>query len=156
MRKYYFDLILELMEKNKDIYFISAGLGWPRTDELQARFPDRFTQGEASEQTCLDMAVGLAKSGKIPFVYTITPFYWRAAETIRTYIAHENYHVIMCGAGRDDDYKEDGFTHDGTDIKGLMDLLNIKCHFPGEKEELPELLNTLINNKQPHFLSLKR
>ena len=73
MKKEFFDYIIPLMQKNKEIYFISCGLGWPRTDELK-QFGDRYIQTEASEQTALDIAVGLAYAGKMVFVYTITPF----------------------------------------------------------------------------------
>ncbi len=34
MTKEFFDYIIELMRKNKKIYFISIGLGLPRINEL--------------------------------------------------------------------------------------------------------------------------
>lgn len=156
MRKEFFDILLTLMD-NPDIYIIFCGLGYPRYDEYKAKYPDRVINVEASEQTGLDIAVGLASQGKIPFIYTITPFFWRGAETIRTYIAHDNYHVIMCGAGRDKDYTvDDGFTHDGTDIKGLMDLLEITSYYPDDPEDLPKILKTIIEGNRPYYLSLRR
>src|SRR5260221_9933958 len=103
MKRNFFDYIIEVMTDNPDIWFISAGLGWPRTDELSDKYPDRFIQTEASEQTACDIAVGLAYEGKIPFIYTITPFYLRAFETLRTYFNHEKLHVCLVGAGRNDD-----------------------------------------------------
>jgi transketolase C-terminal domain/subunit len=103
----------------------------------------------------MDIAIGLAHEGKIPFVYTITPFFWRGAESIRL-LAHDKYHVIMCGAGRDKDYADDGFTHDGTDIKGLMDLLEVTSYFPDDSEDLPKILNTVIEGNRPYFISLRR
>lgn len=153
MRKYFFDILLTLME-NKDIYVIFVGLGFPRYDEFKAIYPDRVINTEVSEQTAIDIAIGLAHQGKIPFVYTITPFFWRAAESVRL-LAHDNYKVIMCGAGRNDDYKEDGFTHDASDIKGLMDLLSISSYFP-EMDTLPEVLNKAIIIDKPLFISLRR
>jgi len=154
MRKYFFDLMVELM-KNEDIYLIFVGLGYPRYDEFKELYPDRVINTEASEQTAMDIAIGLAHEGKIPFVYTITPFFWRGAESIRL-LAHDKYHVIMCGAGRYKDYADDGFTHDGTDIKGLMDLLEVTSYFPDDSEDLPKILNTVIEGNRPYFISLRR
>jgi transketolase C-terminal domain/subunit len=155
MRKDFFDILLTLMD-NPNIYVIFVGLGFPRYDEFKALYPDRTYNTEASEQTALDIAVGLAHEGKIPFVYTITPFFWRAAESIRL-LAHDGYHVVMCGAGRDKDYTvDDGFTHDASDIKGLMDLLDITTYFPEDSDELPKILNAIIQGNRPYFLSLRR
>lgn len=144
------------MFQNKDIYFISCGLGWPRTDELK-KFKDRFVQAEASEQTALDISVGLAYEGKMPFVYTITTFFLRGYETIRTYIDHEHLNVKLIGAGRDDDYsKHDGFSHECGDIPDLLSFFDIKQYFPETNEEMKQNLDEMITNKNPEFLSIKK
>jgi len=157
MRKEFFDYLLKLMGQNEKIYVIFVGLGYPRYEEFKNTYPDRVINTEAAEQTALDIAVGLSMSGMIPFVYTITPFYWRAAETIRYYIAHENLPVIMCGAGRDDDYsKEDGFSHDGKDINILMEGLKIQCYWPDTVEQIQQLTTLMTILNQPAFLSLRR
>lgn len=157
MRKDFFDYLYLLMETNKKIYIVFVGLGYPRYDEFKAKYPDRTINTEASEQAALDIAVGLARMDMIPFVYTITPFYWRGAETIRNYMSHEGYPVIMCGAGRGEDYTiDDGFTHDAKDISQLMDLLKIKTCWPETKEEIPALVEEMIREKKPYYLSLRR
>ena len=99
MKKDFFDILFKIMKTNEDIYILFGGLGYPRVDEFLKEFPDRAFNFEASEQTMLDSAVGLAYSGKIPFIYTIASFYWRGAETIRTYLNRENLHCILIGAG---------------------------------------------------------
>lgn len=157
MKKEFFNLIIELMKNNKDIYFISVGLGWPRTDELK-QFGNRYVQTEAAEQTALDIAVGIAYSGKIPFVYTITPFLYRGFETIRTYINYEKLHVCLIGAGRGDDYsKEDGYTHDATDITEILGTQrNIQQYYPADSEQMKLSVRDMIKRKGPSFLSLTR
>src|SRR3990167_188514 len=134
MKKDFFDILFKAMVKNKDIYIIFIDLGWPRVDEFIKAYPDRALTTGASEQTALDIAVGLAYEGKIPFVYTITPFLYRGFETIRTYINHEKLHVIMIGAGRDTDYsKHDGHSHDAQDISEILGTQkNIVQHYPDE------------------------
>lgn len=158
MKKLFFNIIIEIMKKNKDIYFISAGLGWPRTDELQKLFPDRYVQTEASEQTSLDIAVGLAYAGKTVFVYTITPFFYRGWETIRTYIDHEKLNIKLIGAGRDDDYsKHDGFSHYAGDDREMFAVMkNIHPWWPENNEELEKLFPNVIKVKEPFYINLRR
>lgn len=157
MRKDFFDYLLKLMSENEKIYIIFMGLGYPRYEEFKKKYPSRVINSEASEQTALDIAVGLSMSGKIVFTYTITPFYWRAAETIRYYVTHEHIPVMMCGAGRDDDYsKEDGYSHDARDIGPLMKLLKIKTYWPNTKEEMESAVIDMVKSKSSSFLSLRR
>ena len=156
MKKDFFDKMLEVME-NPNVYLIFVGLGYPRLEEFLEKYPGRAINTEASEQTALDIAVGLAYSGKIPFVYTITPFFYRGWETIRTYIAHERLNVKLIGAGRDDDYsKEDGYTHDAQDIGKHLDLLEIEQLYPQNTSDVSEMIKWMLEVKEPQFLSLTR
>ena len=151
--------MLKVMDENPDIYIISVGLGWPRTDEFSTLYPQRFIQTEASEQTALDIAVGLSYSGKIPIVYTISSFYWRAAETIRTYINREKLKVIMVGAGKDGDYSDhgDGFSHDARDIPELFNIFkNITQFYPNDKNELIDNINSAIALNGTSFVNIHR
>ena len=157
MRGYFAFHLYEEMERNTDIYVVVADLGYGMFDTIQADFSDRFINVGAAEQTMLDVAVGLAMSGKIPVVYTISPFYFRAAETIRTYINHENIPVIMVGSGRGKDYTHDGFSHHAEDIQELMDMFNnVVDFYPTNWLRLKTLVPEIINLKRPVFLSLKR
>lgn len=158
IKKEFFDELYKAMATSEDIYMLFCGLGYPRVDEFLAKYPNRAFNTEASEQTALDIAVGLAYAGKTVFVYTITPFLLRGFETIRTYINHENLNIKLIGAGRDDDYSiDDGFSHDASDIKGFLDLLpNIKKFWPEDKEEIPAMLDLMLTLNDPCFISLRR
>lgn len=157
IKKDFFDYMLTLMRQNKDIYFIMCGLGWPRIEEFLQEFPERSFNFEASEQTGLDACVGLAYAGKIPVVYTITPFLYRGFETIRTYINHEKLHVILIGAGRDDEYsKHDGYSHyagDDMDILGIQK--NIALLWP-RRDQLRYQLEKAITHPQPWYINISR
>jgi transketolase len=106
----------------------------------------------------MDIAVGMAYDGKIPFVYSITPFLiYRPFETLRTYIDFENLPVKLIGAGRNDDYKHDGVSHDATDVGlYLNNLQNIQQYWPHHKQEIPDMLDEIVNNNKPSFISLTR
>ncbi len=158
MKKDFFDLLFIEMQKNKDIYIVFVGLGYPRVEEFQKEFGNRAINTEASEQTALDIAVGLAYERKIPFVYTITPFLLRGWETIRTYLNHENLHCVLIGAGVDDEYsKEDGFSHDAKDIMEHFELMtNFNQYYPNTKEQLGSDILDAIRLKKPAFINIHK
>lgn len=158
MKKEFFDYMHVVMQDNPDVYFILCGLGYPRVDEFLEKYPTRAFNFEASEQSALDACVGLAYAGKIPVIYTITPFYWRAAETIRTYISHENLPVILIGAGRDEDYsKHDGYSHDAKDDWMLMKAAGINAIWKPESVPALQLaLKGCIDSRTPSYINIPR
>lgn len=158
MRYKFAELLEKAMEKNKNIFFLTGDLGFKIFDNILEKYPDRAYTIGASEQLMLGMAVGLADSGKIPFVYSITPFLlYRPFEIIRTYVNHEHSNVKMIGCGRNDDYSHDGFTHfAGDDIEILSSLKNIKTFHPSDQDELILNFEELLNNDSPSYLNLFR
>lgn len=151
--------MLHIMKENPDVYLIMIDLGFPRYDELKSHFPDRVLNTGASEQTALDIAVGLSYSKKIPFIYTISSFYWRGAETIRTYVDHEKLHIVMVGAGRNTDYSAhgDGYSHDARDLPDLFGIMkNFDQYYPRDAKELKKNLLFSILSKNPSFISVPR
>lgn len=146
------------MTLNSDIVALTGDLGYKGFDQIRIDYPNRFINCGASEQAMLDMAVGLAQSGKIPFVYSITPFLlYRPFETLRTYINQENVNVKLVGSGRDKDYAHDGFSHDASDAKQILDTLpHILQLWPQSKEEIPALVKFMVQHEGPQFISLSR
>lgn len=166
MRGWFAYALYQQMKKNKDIILITGDLGYKVFDDIRDEMPDQFINTGAAEQAMMGIAVGLALEGKIPFVYSITPFLlYRPFETIRTYINHEKIPVKLIGSGRDKDYLHDGFSHDATDARELFwseyDVYrgifgNINDLWPDTKEEIPELVERMLKTKEPYFLSLRR
>src|SRR3990167_7541990 len=117
MRKLFRNELLKQMIKNPDVIILLGGVGYGFFK------PDnkKIINLEASEQAMVDIAVGLALSGKIPFVYSITPHLYRAWEGIRIYLDHERIPVKLVGIGRDKEYGNLGFTHWAEDAKRLFD-----------------------------------
>lgn len=158
MKKEYFDILFQMMGEDERLYSIFVGLGYPRLEEFRNAYSERTINTEAAEQTALDIAVGLAYAGKIPFVYTITPFLLRGFETIRTYINHEKLPVIMIGAGVDDQYsKHDGFSHEAGDIPFILSTLpNIDHYYPSTVDALRVMMHMAVKNKKPAFINVKK
>lgn len=158
MRRTFSDEVYKLMKQNEDVFVLVGDLGYMVWDMVRKEFPERFINTGAAEQSMLDIAVGLSLSGKIPIVYSITPFLlWRPAETIRTYINHEKIKVIMVGSGRDKDYSHDGFSHDASDDRVLMDLFdNIKSIHPEDKKEISDIVKNIVDAKGPVYINLRK
>lgn len=158
MRGHFSFELYKAMSQDKRIWLLVGDLGYSVFDNHRDDFPDRFINTGAAEQSLLDIACGLAMSGKIPFCYSITPFLiYRPFETIRTYINHEKLNVKLIGSGRDKDYAHDGFSHDATDVKYTLEhMRNIKQYYPEEKEFIPKIIENMVASEQPMFLSLKR
>jgi transketolase len=146
------------MIKNKKIWVVTGDLGYGMFDRIRKDFPKRFINVGAAEQVMMGVGVGLALEGKIPFVYSITPFLlYRPFETIRNYINHESIPVKMVGSGRNKDYQADGFTHWAEEDKEVMKIFkNIKPYWPEKKEEIPSLISKIIGNRQPVYLNLRK
>lgn len=146
------------MATNKDIYLVVADLGFGLFDKIREDFPDRFLNTGASEQAASDICVGLSLSGKIPVMYSITPFLlYRCFETWRTYVNHEKLKVILVGSGRDDDYKHDGFSHYAGDDKELMPILNnVEFVWPEDSKEAVRVLDEAVLSNEPYYINLTR
>jgi transketolase len=158
MRRAFFKELYKLMKENPDIWVVTGDLGYIGFDKIRDDFPDRFVNAGASEQAMMGIAVGLALKGKIPFVYSITPFLLRRPyETIKLYLDGEKIPVMLIGSGRNKDYAHDGPSHDATDANMLLGTLpNITTYFPDDKKQIPTILKQMIKGSRPSFLSLKR
>lgn len=159
MRSWFAYELYQQMEKDNDIWLLTADLGFGLWDQIRRDFPLRFINVGAAEQSLLDIGVGLSLEGKKPFCYSITTFLlYRGFETIRTYINHELIPVRLIGGGRDKDYSHDGFSHWSEDASILLDNMchQIETYWPETKEEIPELVNEMVNDNSPQFVSLRR
>lgn len=158
MRKEFFDALSEEMKVNKDIFLLTGDVGYHVLEELFSNFPQRVFNCGASEQAMMDMGVGLALEGKIPFVYTITPFLlYRPFESVRLYLNQEQIPVKMVGSGRDFDYDYIGLTHFADDDRKIMKVLrNIECHWPSKTTSMKKLVKHIIKNKRPTYINLAR
>ncbi|MFH1826930.1 MAG: hypothetical protein ABH812_00650 [bacterium] len=158
MRGYFAYFVHEHMATNKKIWVVCGDLGYKMWDTVANDYPDRFINTGASEQAMVGIAVGLALEGKIPIVYSITPFLlYRPFETIRNYIDREKIPVILAGAGRDKDYLHDGFSHWAEEDKKVMNLFkNITSVWPKTKEDISALVTTVIKSNKPWYINLRK
>jgi transketolase len=154
MRRVFADKLYGMMAVDDRIVFITADMGYGFADRIRDDFSTRFYNVGAAEQVMMDMAVGMALEGKIPVVYSITPFLlYRTWESIRNYLNHEDIHVVMVGSGRGKDYQDGGFSHDASDHGMLKVFENVEFIAPDTKDFD---LNPIIYSHHPVYLNLKR
>lgn len=157
MRRTFSDYLEQKMTENPNIWLLTGDLGFKQFDNLFEKFPERVINCGASEQAMMGIAIGLSYEGKIPFVYSITPFLlYRPFETIRNYLSHERANVKLVGGGRDKDYLHDGFSHWSEEYMDVLDILKIPALNPVVKEDVLPMTDEMINNSGPYFLSLRR
>jgi transketolase len=156
MRKQFAEILHEIMLENSKIVVIVGDVGFGIFDQIRHDFPDRFYNAGASEQLMLGMAVGLALEGYVPIAYTITPFLlYRPFEFIRNYLNHEKIPVKLVGAGRNDDYSRDGFTHHAFDDVHFLELFsNVTKMYPLSLTKT--LVEKFINLDSPSYMNLSR
>ena len=158
MRKHFSKLLYDEMGKNSDIVLLTGDLGYGLWDRIRIDYPDRFWNVGSSEQLLLGSAVGMAMEGKIPFVYSITPFLlYRPFEIIRNYIDHEKIPVKLVGGGRNKDYGYLVFSHWAEEDKKIMACFeNIKTCHPTSDNEVKAILLDSIKNQSPYYINLER
>ena len=161
MRKEFAKILHQEMSVNEDIVVLTGDLGYGLWDKIKIDYPDRFWNVGSSEQLMMGMASGMAMDGKIPFIYSITPFLlYRPFEFIRNYVDHEKLPVKLIGGGRDRDYGYLGFSHWAEEDEKVMSTFsNIKLVRPTSTEQLIgwcEASTTLFDKKTPIYLNLKR
>ena len=158
MRKLFSQLLHNEMSKDNRIVLITGDLGYGLWDKIRLDYPKRFFNVGSSEQLMLGMASGLAMEGKIPVVYSITPFLlYRPFEFIRNYVNHEKLPVKLIGGGRDRDYGYLGFSHWAEEDKAVMsNFKNIKTFHPKDVKDMNDNFHYVLDRHTPLYVNLKR
>lgn len=157
-RREFHPILLDYMRRDDRIIVLLGDLGFGMFDTIMREFPNRCINVGAREQAMLGAAVGLALMGKIPVVFSITPFaIKRAYEWLDNYLNHEGVAVKIVGGGRDAEYSEDGYTHDATKDEWWLEAVpRIKGFWPNGESEGAIAIRQWLYNGQPSYLNLRR
>ena len=111
-RDIFINTVLSAMEKDKDIYFLSADFGAPALDKLRQQYPNNFIHCGISEQAMIDVATGLALEGKKVFAYAMAPFIsLRAIEQAKCGPGLMDLPICLLSVGVGLGYADAGPTH---------------------------------------------
>jgi transketolase len=100
---------------------MTGDLGYMALEPFADKFPSRFVNVGVAEQNMVGLATGLAESGFIPYVYSITPFITlRPYEFIRNGPVQHCLPVRIVGIGGGFEYAANGMSHYGLEDVGVM------------------------------------
>jgi transketolase len=116
---------VEAGKTNEHIVVLTADLKEStRAEAFEKEFPKRFIEVGVAEQNMATVASGLAAVGKVPFITSYAAFSpGRNYEQIRTTIALNNRHVIVCGMHAGLSVGPDGATHQMLEDIAMMRAL---------------------------------
>jgi len=150
MRDVFLKNILHSMERNKDIFFVTADFGSPVLDDIRAKYPDRFLNVGIAEQNLINISCGLALEGYRVFAYAIAPFItMRCYEQIRINLALLSnvrpLNVTLIGVGAGYSYVVSGPTHQCyEDISIMRSLPNINIYSPSDSSQTDSVFHHVI------------
>lgn len=143
MRKAYGNALVALGKTHPDVVVLSADVS--NSDHsfmFEEAYPDRFYNVGIAEQSLVDVAVGLAYSGKIPFANTFAFLLaTRALEMVRTHLCYgeANVKLMAAYAGLSDSF--DGPTHHSiADVAIMRALPNMTIVIPADGQAIARLL----------------
>lgn len=159
MRKAYGEALVALGRANPKVVALSADVSNSDFSWMFAEaFPDRFFNVGIAEQALVDVAVGFAYTGRIPFANTFAfLFATRALEMVRTHLCYGRANVKLMGAyaGLSDSF--DGPTHNSiNDIAIMRSLPNMTIVVPSDPVGVAKLLPQVAAWEGPVFFRLNR
>ncbi|MEK7509426.1 MAG: transketolase C-terminal domain-containing protein [Patescibacteria group bacterium] len=130
--------VVEAGKADERVVVLSADLEEStRAEWFHTEFPARFIEMGVAEQNMATVAAGMANYGKIPFFTSYAAFSpGRNWEQIRTTIALNNVHAIVCGMHAGVSVGPDGATHQMLEDIALMRAMpNMMVISPCDAEE---------------------
>ena len=154
-RRTFVDTLNKLGETDDRILVIIPDVGF---NYLEGRKNFRIMNLGATEQTCIMMAVGLAKMGWKVYVYSMINFVlFRPAEMVRNGIVNHNVNVKLVGVKGSDKYKFLGFSHNLMHEKedfNFCDNIGLKWHDPKDNKETEEVIKETYKEEKACYIRL--
>jgi transketolase len=159
MRQAYGQALLDLGRANPKVVALTADVSNSDYSFMfQEAYPDRFYNVGIAEQALVDVAAGLAYSGKIPFANTFAfLFATRALEMIQTHLCYggANVKLMATYAGISDSF--DGPSHHAiSDLAILRSLPGMTVVVPGDTLALAKLLPQVADWEGPVYFRINR
>ena len=159
MRIAYGQALADYGEINPDVVVLDADVSAStQTHYFAARFPERFFNVGVAEAGMVDVAVGFALGGKIPFANTFASLIsLRAAEQVRTCVAYAHTNVKLAAAYSGLSDSKDGPTHHSViDIAVMRAMPNLAVVVAADATEARKLVPAVAEYDGPVYLRLSR
>lgn len=159
MREAYGRALVAYGEQNRDLIVLDADTSASTlTCYFAQRFPDRFLNLGIAEPCMVDIAVGLALGGKLPFVNAFAALLaLRAFEQIRTCVCYGRVNVkLAAGYAGLSDYKDGPTHHSLTDLALMRALPNMTVVVPADARAAAYSVRLVAEYDGPVYLRLSR
>jgi transketolase len=157
MQKAYIEALYEVMQNDKRVYSLLSDSGTDY-DILMARdMPEQCFNLGIAEQNQVGVAAGMAKMGKIPFVYTTGSFIaYRAYEFVRNDVCFQKRNVKLMGMGMGmGSWSTLGSSHHTTeDIAALRALPHLTLLSASTPRQLKKMIRAAYEIEGPVYVRL--
>ena len=158
-REAYGNALAEFGAKYENLVVLDADLAAAtKTSTFKKAFPDRFFDCGIAENNMIDVAVGLALSGKIPFASTFAMFAaGRSYEQIRNSVGYPHTNVKIGATHAGITVGEDGATHQCNEDLALMRTIpGMSILNPADAVEARLAVEAAIKMQGPCYLRFGR
>jgi transketolase len=144
-------------KNNPDIIFISVDMGASALDQWREQLPNKFIAAGISEQNAINLAAGLSRAGKKPYVYMMACWVARCFEQIRYSCAMAQNPITILGAGVGLGYAPAGPAHEPTeDLAYMRAIEKIEIFSPSSIGLIKPIVNLTITVPKLRYIRLER
>lgn len=156
MRDSFINSIYKATKENREVLCLVGDIGAFLLRNYIKDFPGNYYNLGAAEANMIGVAAGLAMSGKIPFVYTITPFVTaRCFEQVKVDVCYNETNVKLVGIGSGISYSTMGPTHHSLEDVAIMSALpNMIIISPSDPQEVEEAVAAAVKCFGPVYIRL--
>ena len=158
MRDAFFEKLVEAARLDERIIVLSADHGAFALKKFEDEMPDRYINIGIAEQNMVGVAAGLAASGKIVFIYGISPFVsLRVLEQLTIDVAAMQLPVNVISVGAGFTYSTDGPTHQGLqDISAVATIPGMTILNSSDPVNTRAFVEMAISSEKPHYIRIEK
>lgn len=153
-----FDEIYRIAEEDPNVVFLAADLGAFSLDIFREKLPRQYYNVGIAEQNMVNIAAGLALSGKKVFLYSIAPFATlRCFDQLKVSVSEMNLNVTVVGGGPGFCYGSDGPTHFSLqDVAVIRTLSNFAIYNPCEEASAVAAVQYSYERNGPSYIRVDK
>lgn len=157
-RKALIETLTKLAEQDPKVILVIGDVGFSFIEPFRQKFPNQFLNIGVCEQSMMGIAVGLARMGFKPYVYTMVNFIvFRPYEQVRNDIAYGNVNVKLFGVEGSAAYKFLGYSHNiekDEDVRLMEHLPNMNVFIPTSEQEAVDKIMVEYNRQGPAYFRI--
>ncbi len=155
-RNAFFDKLVQLAIKDDNVIILSADTDADSLKLFKKKYPYRFINTGVAEQQTINLAAGLALTGKKVFIYSLLPFItMRCFEQIKLNICSLNLPITIIGFGTGLTFSHYGPAGHGVIDIGVMRMLpEMQIFNPCDPVSLEKSADIAYKSKSPTYIRL--